>query len=100
VAIEHRLKGCFTVAGQNLHHGEGLALNIKLSASEKTHTCPCKAALYKYAAHKNNDGIGNNLIEGVFTSLNKERVRLPLAVQTQLIYKGEPLIVTFSCAQP
>ena len=100
ILIDNQVKSCFTVAGQNLHHGEALALNIKLGPSEKTHTCSCKAALYTYAAYQNNDGTRNNLIEGVFTSLNKERIRLPLAVQTQLIYKFEPLTVTFSCAQP
>ena len=72
----------------------------KLGASEKTHACTCKAALYTYAVHQNNEDTRNNLIEGIFTSLYKERVQLPLAVQTQLIYKDEPLRVTFSCARP
>lgn len=73
IIIDNQVKGCFTVADQNLHHGEALVLNIKIGASEKTHACTCKAALYTYAVHQNNEDTRNNLIEGVFTSLNKER---------------------------
>lgn len=98
--LHNNISGCFVASEPEFKaSGEMSTAQISVSDSEKF-DCPCKSALVSYSATQTQQGNISTLLTGTFTTLGKETVVLPVAVQNQLIFKDSPVNLSFKCASP
>lgn len=99
IKVESLVDSCFTFSNITLDASKEPVL-ATASISQKTANtdCPCKSALMKYTAFQNKDGNIFNLLSGQFSTLGKESVVLPIAVQKQLIFPDTPIHLSVACS--
>ncbi|WP_226662377.1 DUF2195 family protein [Microbulbifer aggregans] len=99
VSIDTSVDACFRLNDVSLDMSvEPVILSASVTPAIASGSCPCKSALFKYSAYQN--GANSSLITGVFTTLGKEVVSLPVAAQTQLIFPDQGLTINLACSAP
>jgi len=99
VDIDNQIEGCFTLKNWQLDTSkEPVILRASFGPENKKFECPCKSALVKYSVTQKIEISTSYLLTGNFTSLGKDYVNLPIAVQKQLIFSDIPLHISLTCA--
>ena len=98
VIINNEAQGCFGFSKMGIDKGEPVILTLEVRDKDISEACQCKSALLKYTASQTIDGNISELMTGNFTALNKNKVSLPVSVQSQLIFMELPLTVRIECA--
>lgn len=99
VKVESLVDGCFTFNNITLDVSkEPVLATASINLKPANADCPCKSALMKYTAFQKNDGNIFELLSSQFSTLDKESVVLPIAVQKQLIIQDTAIYLSLSCA--
>lgn len=99
IVIENNIDGCFSFTSSQLSlDSEPVILKANIGTANKNADCVCRSALFKYVAYQKNEGEINNLISGTFTTIAKNAVSFPIAVQKQLIFPQIPIHISVSCS--
>lgn len=101
VVINNHIEGCFTFTNWQIDSNkEPVLLHASIGSGKKNRECPCKSALFKYTVTQKDGHDFDTLLIGTFTTLNKNTVALPLAVQKQLIFNKVPINLSVTCSSP
>ena len=101
VVINNQIEGCFTLSNWQLDLSkEPVLLHVTVGSGKKNRECPCKSALFKYTVTQKDGPDYDTLLIGTFTTLNKNTLLLPLAVQKQLVFTNVPINISLSCSRP
>lgn len=101
VDIENKLAACVAISSHTLlQQGEMPVLEMQLQQHAPTAECGCKSAISRYRSDQVIDGQPSPLLAGDFTFMGRQTLRLPLAVQQQLIAEGGRVRLQIGCASP
>lgn len=101
VIIKNHVEGCFTLNTNQLElNKDPVLLSASISPARDGQDCPCKSALMQYATYQEIEGDVFQLISGNFSILNREKLILPVAVQSNLIFADHPVTLSISCSNP
>ena len=99
--IKNRIEGCFTITKWQLNtKHEPVTLRVSVGPEKKGSDCPCKSALFSYTVRQKEGSAYRNLLGGVFTTMNKSYVVLPVAIQKQLMADTTPIDISLTCSNP
>lgn len=101
VIIKNHVEGCFTLSTKQLELNKNpVLLRASIGPPRDGRDCPCKSALMQYAAYQEIEEDVFPLISGYFSILNREKLTLPVAVQSNLIFANHAVTLSISCSNP
>lgn len=101
VIIKNHVEGCFTLKINQLElNKDPVLLSASINSAGDGQECPCKSALMQYAAYQEIGEDVFQLISGNFSIPNREKLTLPVAVQSNLIFADHAVTLSISCSNP